>query len=247
MGDVEGGGSADEKPVRSVTISALQMSVAEITNEEYCSWLNGALGRGEIQVTGSSVQGAAGVYIGRQYLNLAGALDAVNRCWITFVDNTFAVVLGKEKWPVVYVTWFGAKAFAEGNGWNLPSEAEWEYACRGNRQYKYGTDDGTVSSANANYNSIIGHPVDVKSYPKNPFGICDMCGNVFEWCDDWYGAYADGSQIDPSGPQSGTFRVVRGGCYSYRNYGSRSSGRSYYYPTFAGQYVGFRVVRRISQ
>jgi formylglycine-generating enzyme required for sulfatase activity len=169
----------------------------------------------------------------------------------------FSVETGRENWPVVYVTWYGAKAFCEGNGWDLPREAEWEYACRGGRQYKYGTDDGTISSSKANYQfggGYLGTPIDVKSYPKNPFGLYNMSGNVWEWCADWYGSYTSGSQTDPTGAQTDSFRVKRGGSYLDENIGTdycRSAYRSYdtsdYRASNAGFFnVGFRVVRRVS-
>ncbi len=79
------------------------------------------------------------------------------------------------------------------------------------KDYKYGTRDGTISNKNANYGRNAGHPVDAGSYPENPFGLYDMCGNVWEWCSDWYGNYTGEDANNPSGAETGTLRVPRGG------------------------------------
>jgi formylglycine-generating enzyme required for sulfatase activity len=139
-------------------------------------------------------------------------------------------------------------------GYRLPTEAEWEYACRAGTATPFSTGDN-ITTEQANYNGNYPYngntrgvyhqkPVAVGSFPPNPFGLYDMHGNVFEWCWDWSGGYAlDGAQTDPSGAASGSIRVIRGGSW----YGSarvlRSAGR--YYVTPSGRYssVGFRLVR----
>ena len=100
-------------------------------------------------------------------------------------------------WPVTFVKWYGAKVFAEFYGYDLPTEAQWEYASKGGQDLAYGTADGAIDNTKANYNELNSHPdtghvVTVKSYAPNPFGIYDLAGNVWEWCRDWYdpGFYA---------------------------------------------------------
>lgn len=154
------------------------------------------------------------------------------------------MVAGHENWPVEWVTWYGSKACALYYGLDLPTESEWEYACRGGKQYKYGTDDGTLSTSKANYTGII-HPVAVGSYPNNPFGLFDMSGNVCEWCHDWYGTYPSGNVNNPTGAPSGSYRVMRGGGWFLDGY-CRSADRSYNPPDIGTISLGFRVVRRIS-
>lgn len=130
--------------------------------------------------------------------------------------------------------------------YRLPTEAEWEYACRAgtSTRFSYGDDAGYVSLGqyawyhdNGGYQT---HPVGLKQ--PNPWGLYDMAGNVWEWCQDWYGAYPGGSVIDPQGPSAGARHVLRGGgYYSYGQY-CRSAARYYPNPltwTFA---FGFRVV-----
>ena len=175
---------------------------------------------------------------------MSGSYNSDNKCRIRFSNATFSVESGKDNVPVVNVTWYGAKAFAKHYGFDLPTEAEWEYAARGGRQYEYGTDDGTINSSKANYKNNVGHPVNVGSYPANTFGLHDMTGNVWEWCNDGYGSYSSNSQTNPVGPSSDTGRVIRGGywgnvaneCRSTARFGW-GIGNDYYF-------IGFRVVRR---
>ncbi|MDP2983900.1 MAG: SUMF1/EgtB/PvdO family nonheme iron enzyme, partial [Candidatus Latescibacter sp.] len=185
---------------------------------------------------------------GQTYISLSDSIDSYNQCWIRYSNNTFSVVLGYEDWPVVSVTWFGSKAFAEYYGWDLPREAEWEYACRSGQSYKYGTNDGKISSFQANYDyyGSVGpyHPVIVGSYRSNSFGLGDMSGNVWEWCSDWYGVYDTLAATDPTGPQSGALKVIRGGGWYGTDWVCRSTYRSPYTPGIGSLMIGFRVVSR---
>jgi formylglycine-generating enzyme len=148
------------------------------------------------------------------------------------------------------VNWYGAKACALYYGLDLPTESEWEYACRGGRNYQYGTDDGTLSITKANFQGV-GHLVDAGSYPANPYGLYDMCGNAWEWCHDWFGLYQSDSLENPSGPEASTTsisypcRVVRGGFFSDARY-LRSADRHWFEDTWGAVTIGFRVVRRAS-
>jgi len=248
MGDVENAWYSDEL-VHTVTLSGFEMGVYEITNAQYAKFLNEAMASGDITSTSTYVKGAMGVYSGHVYLSLLESSWLNNKCWITYSSDTstFTVVSDKENWPVVYVTWYGAKAFALYYGLDLPTEAEWEYACRGGRQYMYGTDDGTIDRSKANYSQIVNHPAVVGSYPANPFGLYDMSGNVEEWCHDWKAPYGSGSQTNPIGPQTGSMiRVSRGGGWYFSDWQCLSVYRKSYFPGFRDHDLGFRVVRRVS-
>ncbi|MFH1067979.1 MAG: SUMF1/EgtB/PvdO family nonheme iron enzyme [Candidatus Glassbacteria bacterium] len=249
MGSTIGEGS--EGPVHTVTVSAFQMSRYEITNAQYAAFLNQVLEEDEMYwistPSTSGVNGAFLCYQGLMFIDFTSSYDSNNRCWISYDEASgFSVAPGKEDWPVVYVTWYGAKSYARRYGFDLPTEAEWEYACRGGSQYFYGTDDGTLSSAKANYGSGLGRPKDVGSYLPNPFGLYDMSGNVSEWCADWYGTYSGGSQSDPQGPDTGTERVQRGGNWLNESGQCRSAARGSGDPgnTAYGYNTGFRVVKR---
>jgi formylglycine-generating enzyme required for sulfatase activity len=162
--------------------------------------------------------------------------------------------------PVVDVSWHDAKAFCrwlsrkEGKSYRLPTEAEWEYACRAGTRapFSFGR---SLSSAQANflgsrpYGDAVAGPwlrktVKVGSYEPNEFGLYDMHGNAFEWCQDWYGAdyYQRSPREDPQGPDEGGQRVVRGGSWSFTGQGCRSAFRGKDWPDVCVDDVGFRVV-----
>ncbi|MBN1292002.1 MAG: formylglycine-generating enzyme family protein [Candidatus Latescibacteria bacterium] len=241
MGNIENDpdGYSDEKPVHSVTLSGFDMSTTEVTNAQYAVYLNEALASGDITATISSVTGKTGDYSGREYLDLDDSA-----CEISYSNSRFSIDYGKEDRPVIEVTWYGSKAFALYYGLDLPTESEWEYACRGGKQHKYGTDDGTINSSKANYNRNVDNTTDVGSYPANPYGLYDMSGNVWEWCHDWYGSYSSASATNPTGAHTGSYRVDRGGSWCDSARYCRSAFRSYNNPCGRVSVIGFRVVSR---
>jgi formylglycine-generating enzyme required for sulfatase activity len=162
--------------------------------------------------------------------------------------------------PVEMVSWSNATNYcakltqqeaaagrlAPGWQYRLPTEAEWEYACRAGTttRFSYGDDPGYASlTAHAYYsdNSLIeAHPVGQKMF--NPWGLYDMHGNVKEWCLDWYGTYASGTVTDPQGPTTGQDRVNRGGSWSHAGSWCRSAQRFHNTPATAQDLIGFRIV-----
>ena len=97
-----------------------------------------------------------------------------------------------------------------GYRFSLPTESQWEYACRAGTTTKYHFGD-TLTSNQANFNSNLKKTSEVGSYPANTWGLFDMHGNVWEWCSDWYGTYPSDAVTDPKGASSGSNRVLRGG------------------------------------
>lgn len=160
--------------------------------------------------------------------------------------------------PVTHVTWRQAVDFCdwlsnkEGKPYRLPTEAEWEYACRAGTTTTYYTGE-TLTAAQANFGigtdgkKITTRPV--ASTPPNPWGLFDMVGNVGEWCLDWHGPYDSAPQTDPVGRASGDARVVRGWSYLPVTHPRgpvhfcRSSNRSGHLPEDANRTTGFRVVQ----
>ena len=160
---------------------------------------------------------------------------------------------GRGNRPVINVTWNDAKAFADWMGCRLPSEAEWEYACRAGTTTPFNTGNN-LTTKQANYNGNYPYngyskgvyllkTTTVGSYPANAWGLNDMHGNVWEWCSDWYESnYGTNSQTNPAGPSSGSNRVYRGGSWDYFARFCRSSYRCYNNPSFSDDYLGFRLV-----
>ena len=150
------------------------------------------------------------------------------------------------KLPVTDVSWEDCQEFIKKlnastkGGYRLPTEAEFEYACRAGTTIAYSFGDSlTKTDANIEGLSISA----VGSYKPNAFGLYDMHGNVFEWCEDWILDYPAGAVTDPKGPATGTYRVVRGGSFSSYVSSARSSSRNDGPPTNRDDYSGFRLAK----
>ena len=133
----------------------------------------------------------------------------------------------------------------------MPTEAEWEYAARGKNDWDeylyagswnidnvawYYDNSYVVGMGNPDYGT---HPVETKS--SNQIRIYDMSGNVWEWCQDWYGAYSSEPQTDPTGPATGSYRVMRGGSWCNSAKYCRVACRNYNEPDYAEYHVGLRL------
>jgi formylglycine-generating enzyme required for sulfatase activity len=227
-----------------VTLSAFRMNKYEITNAQYATFLN------------AKSIGSNGRYAGGQFPSEAliyessGSLD-----WgLHYSGGKWIPAAGYENNPVVFVTWFGAFEFATYAGGTLPTEAQWEYACRGNATTPFNTGD-CLSNLQANYNwafpyntctnSIKVYPgttQTVGKYAANSYGLQEMHGNVWEWCSDWYGTYPITAQNNPTGAPTGSARVLRGGGLDKEAMYCRSAFRNFGSPNSKDDAVGFRVV-----
>ncbi|NIO82232.1 MAG: SUMF1/EgtB/PvdO family nonheme iron enzyme [Candidatus Aminicenantes bacterium] len=166
---------------------------------------------------------------------------------------------GAER-PVETVSWNDCQAFIEkinglkpGLELRLPTEAEWEYACRAGTTtpFWFGKNitpgqvnyDGNYPYAGGKKGKYREETVDVKSLPCNGWGLYQMHGNVYEWCSDWYGDYPRDSVIDTGGPLDGSYRVLRGGSWSDGGGRVRSASRDGYEPSARDSDSGFRLAR----
>jgi len=157
-----------------------------------------------------------------------------------------AVGWGRSNRPIMKVSWFDATAYAQwlsdtaGKDFRLPTEAEWEYACRAgtNTEYSFGEN---ISEEQVNFNRKNNKTMPVGSYQPNPFGLYEMHGNVWEWCSDWYDKYPTGKVIDPKGPDNGKHRVLRGGSWFVNAELTRSASRACDDPNERDHSRGFRL------
>jgi formylglycine-generating enzyme len=210
-----------------------------------------------------------GFFMSRFLVTQANYLSLINTNPSYFNTNAFTLDLNR---PVEQVTWGDATNYCAKltqqerlagripTNWTyrLPTEAEWEYACRAgtttpfylgnelrsgmanfNGQYEYVGGVGTVVNPSG---ALVNRTTAVGTYAPNAWGLYDMAGNVWEWCQDWMGNYPATSVIDPQGPASGTARVFRGGTLNATGKECRSACRSSYVPTDGFNTLGFRVV-----
>jgi formylglycine-generating enzyme required for sulfatase activity len=157
--------------------------------------------------------------------------------------------------PVEMVSWFDCATFCEilgerlGRRLRLPTEAEWEYACRAGSTTAYNL-GASITTAQANFDGWFVKPHVGESrkqtspagaFEANAWGLFDMHGNVWEWCEDWYGDYASGAVTDPQGPSDGEIRILRGGSWFHGPADARSAQRDALDPGRRHSIYGFRV------
>lgn len=271
----------NELNAKIVMVSSFAIGTYEVTNIQYATWLNQAQKAGTIAYVEEADNKG-------QVLDLQG-----NLLFKTFTADpysqisaqqqsedspTFTPLPGKDSYPVINVSWYGAMAYCKDNHCRLPTEAEWEKAAGMAppapgvplRKFVYGFSKDTIDSTWANYKDndriiqffqVLTTPVGfynginslalTPSHPgpqpthkaTSPYGAFDMSGNVWEWVSDWYDEsyYANMSDKDPQGPETGTLKVVKGGCYDSLADGVRVSERMGLAPGHADAYTGFRV------
>jgi formylglycine-generating enzyme required for sulfatase activity len=150
--------------------------------------------------------------------------------------------------PVEQVSWHDCQSFClrlagrTGRRFRLPTEAEWEYACRAGTTTPFHFGEA-LSPEVANYGARQ-ETTPGGTYPANPWGLFDVHGNVWEWCSDWYDPwyYTDGPAADPPGPRAGDTRVIRGGSWRTPEDRCQASARGWVAPGFKDNDIGFRVV-----
>ncbi len=172
--------------------------------------------------------------------------------WQTVMGNNPSLFQGMNR-PVTRISWDHCQTFIhkinqKGAGiFRLPTEAEWEYACRAgtSTRFYWGDDaDCREIDLNAWYsNNSGGTPHEVGLKKPNPWGLFDMSGNVCEWCQDWKGDYPSADVVDPQGPDSGEFHVIRGGAFGYYSGDCRSAIRCFGRPAYLFYGNSFRLVK----
>jgi len=231
----------------TVTLSAFRMSKYDITNAQYAAFLNAK------SIGSNGVLASDPVYPGQVLIH--SSLNTGSDWGLHYSGTQWTPVAGYENNPVIIVTWYGATEYATYVGGTLPTEAQWEYACRAGTTTPFNT-GSCLTNLQANYdwskpygtctNTVTTYPgktMPVGSYPANAYGLYDMHGNVRQWCSDWYAdAYPTTAQTNPTGPTSGLGRVVRGWGWGGKALYCRSAVRGSFSLDSNSDGMGFRVV-----
>ncbi len=251
MGDSWGDGLSVELPVHDVTLSAFHMGKYEVSNEEFYNFV------------------LAGGYSNKDYWSITDGSDS-EAGWNEITNNNYyqprfwsssdtpwdtCSASNQATSPVVGISWYEAYAYCNwlsqitGTVYKLPTEAQWERTARGagvGRKYPWGND---WQEAYANWDDngemdgfVYATPVGSFENGKSVEGCYDLAGNVWEWCQDWFGDYETGTFVDPVGPGSGESRVVRGGSWKSISRSLRTASRTKLEPKSANRNIGFRLV-----
>lgn len=214
-------GGRDEMPRHPVILASFALDIHPVTNEQFVCFLE-AMG-GEKNCDNNDI-------------------IRLRESRIKRFGGRLSIESGYARHPVVGVTWYGAVAYAKWVGKRLPTEAEWEVAAYGGHEDFIYPTGNAIERSEANFFSS--DTTAVMSYPPNDFGLFDMAGNVYEWCQDWYDYHFYHISIQepnqPKGPAQGIYRVLRGGCWKSSKEDMRCAHRHRNNPGVMNGTYGFR-------
>ncbi len=220
-------GGRDESPRHLIHLSPFALDAHPVTNEQYVRFL---------EVMGGEKDGNNNDMI------------RLRESRVKRIAGKLSIESGYAKHPVVGVTWYGAVAYSKWMGKRLPTEAEWEIAaCGGTEDVMYPTG---INIERSQANFFSSDTTAVMSYPPNNYGLFDMAGNVYEWCNDWYDFHYYNLSIqeptNPLGPLQGVYRVLRGGCWKSLKEDMRCAHRHRNNPGTMNGTCGFRCAADVS-
>ena len=241
--------TGDSRPIHRVYVDGFWMDATEVTNEQFAKFVEATryvtIAERDLKPEEfpgvplkDLVPGSAVFTPPSHAVPLNNAMQ-----WWAFVDGAdwrhptgpTSNLIGREQWPVVHIAFDDAVAYAKWAGKRIPTEAEWEFAARGGLSGKlYPWGDAFDSKRLNSYENGIRETTPAGKYSSDhdsPYGIADMCGNVWEWCADWYAEdeYARRAKarvIDPLGPEAGTTKVLRGGAFDFNKSAVRCAYRA---------------------
>ncbi len=232
----------NEKPSHRVYLDDFYIDKYEVTNEEFALFLN------SVKPDESER---------KKWIVLRSDLKTEERkdWWpaeIVYEDGVYKPVRGFERHPVNSVSWYAADAYCRWLGKRLPTEAEWEKAARGGLDgmlYPWGNaypTTGIVYNRIWKDNALPVPTGQVGNYAPNGYGLWDMAGNVAEWVSDWYDPeyYIKSPKRNPQGPETGTYKVIRGGSWAGNANSIRVGARMFDMPESMPSGVGFRCVKQ---
>jgi formylglycine-generating enzyme required for sulfatase activity len=223
--ETDPGADHDEFPQHKVYLDAFWIDHTVVTNAMYARFLD---------VMGNQVEGRA------TWLDAAA-----ERVLLFEVDGKWQPKIGFENFPAVEITWFGAQAYCKWVGRRLPTEAEWEKAARSGdgRTYPWGEEIDCEKALVADCGGGLSS-ADSKPAGASPYGVLGLSGNVWEWVSDWYADeyYLGSPNWNPTGPDGGVSRVIRGGAWEYDWKHARAANRRNNGPAVSMPDYGFRCV-----
>ncbi|MCP4696415.1 MAG: SUMF1/EgtB/PvdO family nonheme iron enzyme [Gammaproteobacteria bacterium] len=230
MGNIQGVGESDERPVHEVALDGFDIGKYPVTVGEFRRFIEASAYRTEA--------------------------EAGDGAWVAFGKRKDAnwrnpYFKQNDDHPAVCISWNDAAAYCDwlrqrtGEEYRLPTEAEWEYACRAGSEaaYCFGDDEKRLGDYAWHLENAERKTYPVGEKKPNAWGLYDMHGNAWEWVQDWFGVYPEEAQKNPTGPETGSGRVIRGGGWYDSPRLVRSAGRFRYGPGIRNVYLGFRLAR----